>query len=100
MVFGVKLDDFRFPPFSSDLSRTDFEVKVFEGGVGIVAAENTSVTGHSSVLTLDVIVPGIRFGVIVPGTRFGDEIRSKLFPCNLFGDERIFGLCSTKCNFV
>jgi hypothetical protein len=51
-------------------------------------------------LTLDVIVPGIRFGVIVPGTRFGEEIRSKLFPCNLFGDERIFEVCSTKCNFV
>ena len=64
---GVSFKFFR----SSDFSRLIFEAD-FGGGVGIVEAEKTSLTWHSSVL--------IR---VTPGARVGDENRSKL----VFGDE-------------
>jgi hypothetical protein len=61
LEFGV--DGFHVLTRSSDFSRADLDLG---GGVGIVAAVHTSVTGHSSVLIL-----------VVPDTlRVGDENRS------------------------
>ena len=61
-LLGVSFECFR----SSDFSRPPIFATDFVGGVGIVAAVHTSVTGQSSVL--------IR---VTPWTRFGDENLSR-----------------------